>query len=99
MVGVLAERVAVCAQTVCVDPVNAVVGMASRIISMVAVEAGHTPLITLHSKVFVPVPRPVIWVEGFETETTVPAPLTKDQEPTPNVGVVADNVAVEIQSV
>ncbi len=49
----------------------------------------QVPLVIIHSKTFVPIPKPVILVVGDKEFVIVPEPETTDHVPTPEVGVLA----------
>ena len=63
------------------------------------VAAVHIPLDTVHKKEFVPLLNPVTAEEGFVMAVTLEVPVNTDQAPVPAVGLVADKVALEEQSV
>jgi hypothetical protein len=68
---------------------------------METVEAAdvHTPLETVHTNEFVPVPRAVAWEEELFTDVIFPGPAITDQAPVPTVGIIAASVAVVAQIV
>lgn len=88
VVGVLAFKVADVAQMVCEGPALEIVGIAETTIAIVEVEAGEQPDVIAHCTMVVPMPNPVIVVEGEFGELIVPLPETTLQVPTPTAGVL-----------
>jgi hypothetical protein len=77
-------------------PAFAVVGNDIRIIFTVSEVAGHTPLVLVHTIVFVPVVNPLI-SEVFNVEVvTVPPPVITDQVVEPIEGILAFRLAVVV---
>jgi hypothetical protein len=97
-VGEIAAKVAEAEQTVWLFPALAL-GSASRTRATVEVLGGQTPLLTLHSKMVVPVPNEVTEVEGLFAAPILPLPDIRDQLPVPTEGAVALNVAKPEQTV
>jgi hypothetical protein len=95
--GVLAERVTAVAHTVRFWPALALVGTWSRWMTTDEVEAGQTPLLIDHSKIFVPTPRLLNDVEFWELLEMLAVPDMTDQAPVPTVGIFADSVPVDAQ--
>jgi hypothetical protein len=56
-------------------------------------EAGHTPLVTVHSAIFSPALNPEIVVTGLEDAEITPAPCVTVQVPVPVTGAAALSVA------
>lgn len=97
-VGTVAASVIEAAQTVWSVPAKAV-GCISLKILTVDVAGGQEPLVTVHTNWLVPVDKAEIAEEGFVTEASVPLPESRVQEPEPIVGLSAESVAEELQSV
>jgi hypothetical protein len=92
--GVLAIKVAVVEQIVCVTVVIIALGIAETTIATVEVDGGHAPLEMLHWKMLVPTPKPLIEEFGEFGEAIVPEPEINDQVPFPTLGVFPARVAV-----
>ena len=91
--AVLPAIVATVAQTVWLAPAFAVVGTASACIKTVDVDGGQTPLLIVHWKIFVPVPRAESPDVGDVVAKILPAPNTNVQLPVPIAGTFPANVA------
>ena len=84
-------------QSVCTVPALAGVGKRSRTMFTRSEEAGHTPLETVHKKLFVPVPIPES-ADTAELNVVITAvPTVKDQDPVPTEGAVPVNADVPEQ--
>jgi hypothetical protein len=89
--GVLPEKfVDVVAHKLKLVPALATVGLAKLVMLTVEVLGGHTPLLMVHWKMFVPVPKAVTPLAGFVGVVIVPKPDTKLQLPVPIAGVLPD---------
>jgi hypothetical protein len=88
-------------QTVWLKPAFAIVGTSFTIIATVDADEAHGGLKIVHSKIFVPNAKPVIFVVGESEFVIVPLPEIKVQAPTPTVAALAAIVVVGevIQSV
>ena len=62
-------------------------------------ESVQPPLSKVHLKTFAPTPNPVIPEVAEVGVVIVPEPLTKDQVPPPDAGILPANVAVVAQTV
>ena len=82
--------------TDCDGPALAVVGGAFRVIDMVDIEAGHTPLEVCHWNTLVPIPIPVIELTLEFGLVMVAVPDNKLQVPVP-AEVVLAAITVEVE--
>jgi hypothetical protein len=96
---VLAEIEADAAQMVWLAPAMAVVGGRSLQTPSDEEEAGHTPLVTIHSAIFSPELNPVIVDDGEEEAEMTPLPCVTVHAPVPVTGATALSVAVVPQTV
>ena len=99
--GELPVKVEVDVHKFCEGPTVDIVGISSTYNVTLETEARHGALEIVHSKIFVPKPKPVIVVFGEVGLVIVPLPETKVHNPVPTVGVLAVMVVVgeDIQSV
>jgi hypothetical protein len=71
-------------------------GRLSTSMVVIAVLVAHTPLVTLHRKMFVPTAKPVTALVGLLTPAMLPVPDIKDQVPIPGVVILPVNKVVGV---
>ena len=69
-------------------PIKAVTGTGSTVIVTLETEV-QVPFVMVHSNTLSPTPKEFTSVLGELTETIVPEPTSRDQEPVPRVGTFA----------
>jgi hypothetical protein len=99
VVGLFAASVAVVAQTVCEVPALETEGNPSRWIVTVDADAGHTPLDTVHTNLFIPTLNELTAVVNESGVATDAGTESDVHAPTPTDGLIADNVALAEQIV